>query len=158
MIHEVRSIFPNSHVARDLDHFIVKRGEKIEKKQPDAPADEVDDVDEIAAAVDVRRHLRIPPRHAASEVHTRIDELLYGDLVHENGFASGGDFPHARRDPRPASDRPRIMSPAGRALPSERPATRATRDAGLRSDRDGSGQPQGRKGGPGFYRRGGPSQ
>jgi ribonuclease Z len=48
MIHEVRSVFPNSHVARDLDHFIVKRGEKVEKKQLDVLTDEVDDVDETS--------------------------------------------------------------------------------------------------------------
>ena len=46
---------------------------------------QVDVVDEVAASVDERRHLRIPPRHAASEVHTCIDELLTGDLVHGNG-------------------------------------------------------------------------
>jgi hypothetical protein len=47
---------------------------------------QIDDVDEVAAAVDERRHLRIPPRHAASEVHTCIDELLYGDLIHGYGW------------------------------------------------------------------------
>jgi hypothetical protein len=34
--------------------------------------------------VDVRSHFRIPPRHAASEVHTRLDEFFGVDLIHSS--------------------------------------------------------------------------
>jgi len=48
MIHEARAAFQHSHVVRDLDHFIVRRGELAEKKQVETPSDENDDVDETA--------------------------------------------------------------------------------------------------------------
>jgi hypothetical protein len=34
----------------------------------------IDDVNHVALAVDVRRHLRVPPRYAVAEVHARVDE------------------------------------------------------------------------------------
>lgn len=32
VIHEARQVFPDTYVARDLDHFVIKRGEKAEKR------------------------------------------------------------------------------------------------------------------------------
>lgn len=32
IIREARSVFPDSHVARDLDHFVLRRGRRAEKK------------------------------------------------------------------------------------------------------------------------------
>ena len=43
---------------------------------------QIDHVDHSATTVDVRGHLRIPPRHAASEVHASFDELLCVDITH----------------------------------------------------------------------------
>lgn len=37
VIEEVRSVFPNSYVARDMDHFIIKRGQGAEKVQTPRP-------------------------------------------------------------------------------------------------------------------------
>jgi ribonuclease Z len=34
VIDEVRSVFPDAYVARDMDHFIIKRGQGAEKLQP----------------------------------------------------------------------------------------------------------------------------
>ncbi len=48
MVREVREVFPQAYVARDLDHFLVRRGEPVEKKQRHASSDEVDDVDETS--------------------------------------------------------------------------------------------------------------
>ena len=31
IVEEVRSVFPNSYVTRDLDHFMIKRGQGAEK-------------------------------------------------------------------------------------------------------------------------------
>lgn len=33
MINEARAVFPNTHVARDLDHYVLHRGRPVEKKQ-----------------------------------------------------------------------------------------------------------------------------
>ena len=43
---------------------------------------DVNDGDSAAATVNIWSHFRIPPRHAASEVHTRLDEFLRINLVH----------------------------------------------------------------------------
>lgn len=34
VVEEVRSVFPNAYVARDMDHFIIRRGQGAEKAQP----------------------------------------------------------------------------------------------------------------------------
>ncbi|MCL4254311.1 MAG: hypothetical protein KJ043_11085, partial [Anaerolineae bacterium] len=43
IIHEARSVFPNSYVARDFDHFILKRGGDLQKVQMQIDADETED-------------------------------------------------------------------------------------------------------------------
>ena len=59
---------------------------------------EVDHMDHSATAVDVGGHLRIPPRHAASEVHASFNELLCVDITH--GVLETGGSPVAKRDGR----------------------------------------------------------
>lgn len=43
IIHEARSVFPNSYVARDFDHFILKRGGDLQKVQMQIDVDETED-------------------------------------------------------------------------------------------------------------------
>src|SRR5207248_6399460 len=38
---------------------------------------QVDDVDQVALAVDVRPHLRVPPAGPVAEVNSGLDEVLY---------------------------------------------------------------------------------
>ena len=33
IIEEARSVFPDTYVARDMDHFVLQRGKSVEKKQ-----------------------------------------------------------------------------------------------------------------------------
>ncbi|MCU0512359.1 MAG: ribonuclease Z [Anaerolineae bacterium] len=47
MIHEARAVFPAAVVVRDLDHFILRRGQPLERLTIDATT--VDDVDEETA-------------------------------------------------------------------------------------------------------------
>ncbi|MFN8372415.1 MAG: ribonuclease Z [Anaerolineae bacterium] len=40
IVHEARAVFPNTYVVRDFDHFVLKRGEPVEKKVATAAEDE----------------------------------------------------------------------------------------------------------------------
>jgi ribonuclease Z len=46
IIEEARAIFPNTTVARDLDHFVIKRGEAAEKLSREASRERAEPVDE----------------------------------------------------------------------------------------------------------------
>jgi ribonuclease Z len=35
VVQEARAVFPNTHVARDFDHFVTRRGQPIEKLTPE---------------------------------------------------------------------------------------------------------------------------
>jgi ribonuclease Z len=40
IVQEARSVFPNTYVVRDMDHFVMRRGEPVEKKLAAADEDE----------------------------------------------------------------------------------------------------------------------
>jgi ribonuclease Z len=43
MISEARAVFPAAYVVRDLDHFVMKRGQPLEKKMVDETPEDVDE-------------------------------------------------------------------------------------------------------------------
>lgn len=47
MIAEVRSVFPDAYVARDFDHFVLRRGQTAVKKDPDEHTNHADDDDSL---------------------------------------------------------------------------------------------------------------
>src|SRR5690606_27015252 len=50
---------------------------------------QIDDVDAVALAVDVRLHLRVPAAGLVPEVHTGLQELLHRDSAHGCGSFPG---------------------------------------------------------------------
>jgi methionyl aminopeptidase len=65
---------------------------------------EVDDVDLVAMAVDVRGHLGVPEARLVAEVHTGFKHFPHGD-GHDDGSLQGLDLTPAGRDSRPTTSR-----------------------------------------------------
>jgi ribonuclease Z len=52
VLEEARAIFPDTVVARDFDHFVVKRGQGAFKRQDPAPVSDEGDVEKMAQPLD----------------------------------------------------------------------------------------------------------
>src|SRR5438876_5904260 len=61
---------------------------------------QVDDVDAVAGAEDVRLHLRVPPASLVAEVDPRLEQVFHGDISHA-GSLIHPSFPRTWRRPGP---------------------------------------------------------
>jgi len=88
-------------VGHGVDHLVIGHAEQLHGLL------QVDDMDAVAGAEDVRTHLGVPTTGLVTEMHAGFQHLLHADVSHFSILQKGCDLPHRPRPCNPACRRPR---------------------------------------------------